>query len=146
MNLTEHFTDAELGVVGCDAQLVENARYICQEILEPIRTKFGPVRVHDGYRDPGHNTRVGGKPDSFHLFEWGRAAVDIDAQYVAVQDLFDWLRLESKLPFDKVIMESNSRGTPATVHIQVDRLNPPRRLAYTGHTGNGETYLPQSVA
>ncbi len=146
MNLTDHFTDAELGVAGCDEQLLENARYLCSQILEPIRAHFGPVRVHDGYRDPGHNTRVGGKPDSFHLFEWGRAAADVDAPHVGLADLFDWLRLESKLPFDKVILESNSQGVPAAVHIQVDRSNTPRRLAYTGHTGNGTTYLPQDVA
>lgn len=146
MNLTDHFTDAELGVAGCDAQLVENARYLCTEILEPIRAHFGPVRVHDGYRDTGHNARVGGKPDSFHLFEWGRAAADVDAPHVGLADLFDWLRLESKLPFDKVILESNSQGVAAAIHIQVDRLNPPRRQAYTGHTGNGTTYLPQEVA
>jgi zinc D-Ala-D-Ala carboxypeptidase len=146
LQLTDHFTYEELGVAGCDEQLVENARWLCEQILEPIRTKFGPVRVHDGYRDPAHNARVGGKADSFHLFEWGRAAADIDAQYVAVQDLFDWLRLESRLPFDKVIMESNARGTPSTVHIQVDRLKIPRRQAFTGHTGDGKTYLPQQVA
>jgi hypothetical protein len=146
MNLTEHFTDAELGVAGCDEQLVENARFLCAEILEPIRTKFGPVRVHDGYRDQAHNARVGGKADSFHLFEWGRAAADIDAVYASVTDVFNWLRLESKLRFDKVILESNAAGVPATVHIQVDRLKDARRLAYTGHTGNGTTYLPQTVA
>lgn len=145
MNLTEHFTDAELGVVGCDEQIVENARFICTEILEPIRARFGAVRVHDGYRDPGHNARVGGKQTSFHLFEWGRAAVDIDA-HGAVVALFDWIRLESKLPFDKVIMESNAQGVPTTVHIQVDRLGAARRQAYTGHTGDGQTYLPQTVA
>jgi hypothetical protein len=146
MNLTDHFTDAELGVAGCDEQLIENARFLCAAILEPIRAKFGPVRVHDGYRDPGHNRRVGGKQTSYHLFEWGRAAADIDAVHASVMDLFDWIRLESKLPFDKVIMESNAQGVPATVHIQVDRLTAARRLAYTGHTGDGETYFPQTVA
>lgn len=146
INLTEHFTDTELGVAGCDEQLIENARWLCEHILEPIRTKFGPVRVHDGYRDESHNKRVGGKVDSFHLFEWGRAAADIDAPHVGLADLFDWLRLESGLPFDKVILESNSQGAPAAVHIQVDRLNTPRRQAFTGHTGNGTVYIPQQVA
>jgi len=77
--LTEHFEDHELGVEGCEARLVLNAKYLCSQILEPIRAKFGPVHVHDGYRDPGHNAAVGGKTESFHLFIDGHAAADIDA-------------------------------------------------------------------
>jgi hypothetical protein len=145
MNLTDHFTDAELGVAGCDEQLVENARFLCTAILEPIRAKFGPVRVHDGYRDPGHNRRVGGKQTSYHLFEWGRAAADIDAVHASVMDLFDWIRLESKLPFDKVIMESNAQGVPATVHIQVDRLNRSAAPGLYGPHGRRPDILPQMV-
>lgn len=139
--LTAHFEDHELDVEGCDARLVENATFLCEKVLEPIREKFGPVHIHDGYRDPGHNAAVGGKTASFHLFIDGHAAADIDAlPAVTIPALFDWLRLESGLPFDKVILETNARGVPGCVHIQIDRLNPPRRQAFTGHTGAGVHY------
>jgi hypothetical protein len=92
------------------------------QILEPIRAKFGPVRVHDGYRDPGHNRRVGGKADSFHLFEWGSAAADIDAQYVAVRICSTGCGSR-----EAAVRQGHHgvelAGVPATVHIQVDRLN-----------------------
>ena len=77
--LTEHFEDQELGVEGCDQRHLDNAKFLCEQVLEPIRAKFGPVHVHDGYRDPGHNAAVGGKTESFHLFIDGHAAADIDA-------------------------------------------------------------------
>lgn len=145
MQLTEHFADTELGVAGCEQRLMTNAQNLCTQVLEPIRAKFGPVDVHDGYRDAEHNIRVGGKATSYHLFEDGRAAADVQAMAVSYQELFDWLRLESGLLFDKVILEVNQEGAPACVHVQVDLMNAPLRLAYTGQTGAGEVYLPAQV-
>lgn len=146
MQLTTHFTDAELGVAGLDKRLLYNALFLCNTILEPLRLHFGPVHVHDGYRPAEHNANVGGKPTSYHLFDNGQAAADIDALPVSCTDVFDWLRLESKLPFDKVILETNAAGIASTVHIQVDRMqSTQRRLAYTGQTGDGTLYTPAEV-
>lgn len=145
MQLTEHFTQEELGVAGSEERLIQNAAFLCVGILEPIRAKFGSVRVHDGYRAQAHNERVGGKPTSFHLFDNGHAAADIDVLPTSERALFDWLRLSSGLPFDKVILETNAAGDAVCVHVQVDRLNPPRRLAYTGSTGAGKVYVPAAV-
>ena len=145
MELTPHFTDSELGVEGTEQRIIDSAVFLCTHILEPIRAKYGPVRVHCGYRPPEHNAAVGGKPTSWHLFEGTRAAADIDVLPVGFQECFDWIRLESGLPFDKVILETNSAGAPATIHLQVDSEAPPRRLAYTGSTGAGTVYIPQHV-
>lgn len=35
--------------------------------LEEVRDKVGPLTILSGYRDPAHNTRVGGKSSSQHL-------------------------------------------------------------------------------
>lgn len=146
MQLTEHFTDVEMGVENADQRLIENATFLCQTILEPIRAQFGPVRVHDGYRSPSHNAAVGGKATSWHQFNGNQSAADFDCLPHDYQTVFDWLRLWSGLPFDKVILEHNSAGAPAAIHIQVDTLAPPRRLAYTGSTGAGTVYTPQTVS
>ena len=145
MNLTEHFTDAELGVVGADQRLIDSATFLCSQILESIRKEFGPVHVHDGYRSPEHNAAVGGKPTSYHQFNGTQAAADIDVLPTGYQECFDWIRLESGLPFDKVILETNAAGVAAAIHIQVDTATMPRRLAYTGSTGAGTVYVPQEV-
>lgn len=145
MQLTEHFQDVELGVAGCDERLIGNAQYLCIELLEPIRARFGAVRVHDGYRDPAHNACVGGKAASYHLFDDGKAAADIHAVGCTLKQLFDWIRLDSGLSFDKVILECNAQGEPACVHLQIDSNTTPRRLAYTGSTGAGVEYVPAPV-
>lgn len=145
MQLSEHFSDAELGVAGADARLVDNAQALCEQVLEPLRAHWGAVRVHDSYRDSGHNARVGGKADSYHLYEGGRCAADFDVPGYGCAVIFDWLRLQSGLPFDKAILESAADGEPVCVHVQYDRCAAPRREAYTGSTGAGAAYLRVEV-
>lgn len=141
MLLSPHFSDKEFGVIGCTQSILDNAIFLCMNILEPLRAHFNAsINIHDAYRDPSHNSRVGGKPDSFHLFGGGRSACDLDVAGHTYREVFDWLRLQSKLPFDKIILESNSAGVPATVHIQVDRNNKPRRESFVGGTGDSHTY------
>lgn len=175
--LTTNFTTAELGLddgslatagITHDADIQRmrgNARILCSELLEPARAKFGPQRVHDGFRDEGHNAAVGGKTGSFHKFGEGRAAADIDPNL----EMFDWYRLESGLGFDKVILEMHAADvaklttlaqklneyptqpvtllaimslglSPRCIHVQLDILATPRRLAYIGFTGNCQVY------
>jgi len=145
MNLSDHFTDTELGVEGANPRLITNATFLCNTLLEPIRDKFGPVHVHDGYRSPEHNAEVGGKPTSWHQFDGNHAAADIDCLPTEYQVVFDWIRLWSGLGFDKVILEKNSAGADAAIHLQIDTIAQPRRLAYTGSTGAGTAYVSVSV-
>lgn len=146
MNLTPNFTEAELGVEGGDDRLKENARFLCREILEPLRAHYAsPVDIHCGYRPEDHNRAVGGKPNSYHLFEDGHAAADFHVKGIGIAQAFDWLRAISGLPFDKVILEHDQNDYPRCVHVQVDRFMAPRRQAFVGSTGAGTVYTPVSV-
>lgn len=42
--------------------------YLCRQYLEPMRRCFGPCSVHSGYRTYSWNRRVGGEPNSFHIY------------------------------------------------------------------------------
>jgi putative chitinase len=145
MQITEHFSDYELGVAGQDSRLLTNAQFLCAKILEPIRAKFGPVRIHDGYRNPEHNAAVGGKPTSWHQFEGTESAADFDCAGFSFQSVFDWIRLKSNLPFDKVILEKNQAGEPRCIHVQVDSKANARRESYVGNTGAGTIYTSVEV-
>lgn len=144
MQLTTHFTEEELGVANQEMRIRGTARILCAKLLEPVHVKFGKLRVTSGFRAPNHNLLVGGKPTSFHLYQDGKCAADFEPLEAKIQDVFDWIRLESELKFDKVIMES-SHGVATVIHIQLDINERPRRLAYTGSTGNGQQYIPQEV-
>lgn len=180
LHLTDHFTVAEFdlddltlskaGRLNDADRLRGAARILCGEVLEPLRAKCGLLRVTDGFRDLVHNLDVGGKPASYHLYEDGHAAADVVPLDFA--HAFDWLRLESALPFDKIILEFHkappladlesiakllNAGTatrlaldthrmyPRCLHVQTDIDNAPRRLAYIGFTGNGKSYFQVPV-
>lgn len=146
MQLTEHFTAEENGLnQASDPRLVQNWTYLAQQVLEPIRAEWGAMRVNDGYRDPQHNAAVGGKPTSYHQGDGGRAASDLWPMSAPIQKVFDWIRLESKLEFDKVILEHNAQGDPRCIHIQIDREAAARRLAYTGSLGAASDYVQAEV-
>lgn len=149
MQLTEHFADTELGVANAPVQVVINAKYLADDLLEPIREHFaGPVSLSCGWRPPVENAHVGGKTNSYHLYTGTHAAADIDHLPVSLQDAFDWIRLQSGLPFDKVILEYHAGvtpDTPACIHLQIDSEVVPRRKAYTGYTGACEDYTVVAV-
>lgn len=143
--LAPYFTYEELGVLGCEDRIVQNAIEVCHIILIPVREHFAkPVRVHDGYRDWEHNMRVGGKPTSFHLYDEGKGAGDFDVVGAGLVQVFDWIRLESKLMFDKIILEKRG-GIPRCIHAQINRFAQPRRLAYVGGTGDSTSYQKVEV-
>jgi uncharacterized protein YcbK (DUF882 family) len=42
--------------------------YLCRTFLEPLRKKYGRVRVNSGYRTRSYNARIGGASNSFHIY------------------------------------------------------------------------------
>lgn len=152
--LTAHFSFVEMGIANVPIKehlIIGAARCLCVELLEPIRQHFNrPVRITSGRRSPEHNADVGGKPDSWHVYREGKAAADFDIPGIPIEEVFDWIRLKSALKFDKVILEFSKMGggiqpIANIVHIQLDLYHTPRRLAYTGLTGNSSYYSKVEV-
>ncbi|MGA3264170.1 MAG: D-Ala-D-Ala carboxypeptidase family metallohydrolase [Terracidiphilus sp.] len=147
--LTEHFSDTELGVADCWPQIVDNARQLCETLLEPIRAHCGPIIVDDGYRDPSHNQRVGGVSDSQHLYEGRNSVADIrpaDPNWT-MQQLFDWVRLMSALPFDQCAIEFQpGTNQPRCVHISYNgALTAQRREALIWEKNGAGAYTRVEV-
>lgn len=53
-------------------QQVQRLQALCQQVLEPLRRRFGVIRITSGYRSPELNVRVGGVPNSQHTLGGGR--------------------------------------------------------------------------
>jgi hypothetical protein len=146
VQLSPNFADTDLGVAGCSPQIIANAVQLCTLLLEPIRVKFGPVNVHDGYRTPEHNQRVGGAADSQHLYLGLNGAADFDSMPFMYRVIFDWIRLQSGLPFDQVILERNSAGLFRCIHISYNgALTTQRRMALEGMTNGQSGYTHVAV-
>lgn len=140
--LSEHFSEQELRVDEAEQRIVDNARWLCESILEPIRAHYSkPLIVTSGYRAPKQNEATGGVANSFHLYEGSRCAADTEVKDVPITEYFDWLRLESKLPADKFILEYSLRGEPQIVHIQADPTLTRPRTAWIGKTHGQGRYM-----
>jgi hypothetical protein len=124
--LSKHFTFGEMTATSQSSLLsknrqeaqafVDTAKKLCENILEPIREKFGPVIIHSGFRGPTLNARVGGTSTSQHTkFE----AADFHCVNATLEDVFDWIRKESDIKFGQLILEGHSAGRPTWIHISL---------------------------
>lgn len=150
MKLSPHFTLAELTRSPTAAKYglsnmptpehIENMKYVCEQILEPVRAHFGkPVRINSSYRSPELNKRIGGASKSQHC---NGEAVDFEIMGLSNKVLADWIG--DNLAFDQVILEfwaPNGDPNAGWVHASIKRngANRNQRLI-AKKTGSKTTY------
>lgn len=61
------------------ARTVRMVAKFAEEVLEPLRERYGACTVVSGHRTPVRNREVGGAPHSWHVWEWhiGEMGVDV---------------------------------------------------------------------
>lgn len=108
MKLSPHFTLAEMTSTAVrldnnpSNEEVDNLTYLCAELLEPIRAKFGVLFTTSGYRSPEVNRRIGGSPTSAHVRGCAWDGIPLkEPKWSAVVEFV----LHSNLPFDQIIYE-----------------------------------------
>lgn len=130
-------------------ELISNAIWLCTVLLEPARTRFGPLRVTSGYRCAQLNEAVHGKPDSAHLYG---CAADIEpaagwSDLITREVVIAWYA-SSGLPYDQIIDEGfvDARGVEHRwCHIGSTRPghDGPRKEALLFRNGD---YVPFSTS
>lgn len=128
MQLSKNFTLAELcksevairrNIDNTPSEKVKNnLQILVNNVLQPLRDKFGPVTITSGYRSPAVNTAVGGSPVSDHCL--GMAA-DIEIVGVDNKKLAEHIRDNFK--FTQLILEFYTEGDPDSgwVHVSYDK-------------------------
>lgn len=100
---------------------------LCENVLEPLRRRFGVIRITSGYRSPRVNALVGGAATSQHMR--GEAA-DINVSSAeAGQKMYDFIR--NSLPFDQLIMEHRYKTGSRWIHVSYTADRPCRHEAFT---------------
>lgn len=103
------------GFPGISSESLESIRVIINELLDPLRERYGkPIYVNSGYRCPKHNREVGGVPNSQHTC--GEAA---DIRCDDLPRLVELIEESGK--YDQLIIY------PTFVHISYKRRGPNRR-------------------
>jgi hypothetical protein len=145
MNLSPHFTLAELTRTSSGQPNVPNAAEakalvaLCSSLLEPVRSKFGPVSIHSGYRSKAVNEAIGGSKTSQHMK--GEAA-DFHCPAAKLEDIMRWIVTESGLHYGQVILEGHTAGEPTWIHFS---LGAPWRVGsqcQQALTFDGKSYHP----
>lgn len=86
---------------------------LCLNVLEPLRRRFGVIRITSGYRSPDVNRLVGGAPTSQHMR--GEAAdIHIGSMEVG-QKMFDFIR--QRTDFDQLLFEHNRKTGARWLHV-----------------------------
>lgn len=129
MNLTEHFTFEEMTDSKAHPDLVPanraeagrlylaNLTDLCRFLLEPIRAKYGPLAVGNGFRGELLNKAVGGASTSLHRI--GKAA-DVsrkDWTWERLGEVMLWLKNESGLRWGEAIRERRTKSGAIWLHI-----------------------------
>jgi putative chitinase len=136
MKLTEHFSLAEMIVSPTAKRLglsntptpehIENMRYCCEKILEPVRNHFGkPVQINSSYRAPLVNKAVGGSKTSQHV---NGQAIDFEIPGIDNKTVADWIG--DNLEFDQIILEFYTKGDKNSgwVHASIKKTGGNRKM------------------
>lgn len=110
---------------------------VCTTLLEPIRAKFGPLRVNSGFRGPTLNQAVNGSKSSQHMV--GQACDFVPVSNVPLMSIVQWLRKDSGLRWGQLIHEHP--GDSLWIHIS---LGAPWRASNNQQVldYDGKTYTP----
>ncbi len=144
--LTPHFTWGEFTGTGRvtlvhqnrqEAESFKPAIVATAHLLQVVRERWGRIRVSSGFRGPTVNAAVGGSKNSQHMKGEAVDFIPLDASLPAV---FDWIRLDSQLPYGQVILESMGTADPSWIHLSLGEPWRPRnqsRQALRAVVANG---------
>ena len=92
-----------------DTQSLINICALANNILQPVRDKWGIVTISSGYRSPELNSHpsIGGSEKSQHCHGM---AVDFEAFSLSNLELAEWIK--ENLDFDQLILEFYEEGDP----------------------------------
>ena len=133
--LSEHFKLSEMTRSGTALRLhisneptaedIKRLQLLCQNVLEPLRRRFGVIRITSGFRCPRLNQAVGGVKNSQHLI--GEAA-DLHISNMEVgQKMYDFIRQETD--FDQLLFEHRMSNGCSWLHVSYTERRKNRHLA-----------------
>lgn len=115
LKLSKHFHLSEFTVSETAARMgraievvpgdgiFEALQALCENVLDPVRERFGKLVVSSGYRPPWLNETL---PGTAHASQHMKGeAADFTCPGHSVEEVTRWVAQESALPFDQLIYE-----------------------------------------
>lgn len=101
-------------------EVVANLEKLCQEVLQPIRNKYGrAITVTSGYRCPKLNSAIGGVKNSQHM---SGCAADIKCTATSKAVLFNIIKemiKKGEIKVGQLIWEYGTKKEPNWIHVSL---------------------------
>jgi zinc D-Ala-D-Ala carboxypeptidase len=122
-------------------QVIENLQDLVDNVLQPLREKFGPIVVTSGYRSPAVNKAIGGSPTSDHCLGY---AADFEAS-IDNRELAIYIR--DTMSFKQLILEFYRDGVPDSgwVHCSFQK-DANKGQVLTAKKVNGRTQYTNGIS
>ena len=127
--LSRHFTFGELtrtshgNLLETNRQeaevVIDKLRDLCATLLEPVRAKYGPVKIHSGFRGPAVIAAVGSKSSTSQHTKG--EAVHFSVPGHKLDDVFRWIVTSSGIPFGQAILEGKQAGVATWIHLSLGK-------------------------
>ncbi|HTF82571.1 MAG TPA: D-Ala-D-Ala carboxypeptidase family metallohydrolase, partial [Cytophagales bacterium] len=98
--------------------VIDNLKLLADNILEPIRDRYGAFAVTCAYRCPRVNKAVGGASNSEHLYGKAIDETFIDGGKNVCNDVANWLIYDSGLKWSKLILEYPFKDTDGRINYR----------------------------
>lgn len=99
-----------------DQDVWDNMEYLARTVLQPVRDRFGPIRVTSGYRSAALNRAIPGSSKTSHHCSGAAADIEPVSAGVPLRDIFAFIA--ENLPFTELIAENLPNGW---VHVAIVR-------------------------
>ncbi len=133
--ITHSNTAKRLGIDNEPTEIhLQNMQHLIDDLLQPLRSSIGPIRISSGYRNPSLNRAIGGSVSSQHCK--GEA---LDIQFWEMGEMnnkviYDWI-LKSGLDFDQMINEFDF----AWIHISLKAKDNRKQVLEAYKNKDGDT-------
>lgn len=121
-----------------DKESICNMKLLCDNILQPLRDKFGPIKITSGYRSTELCLAIGSSITSQHAK--GQAA-DFEMFYGIPNNYELATYIKNNLNFDQLILEFYTSGIPTSgwIHCSYKSSDTNRKQILTSTKENGKT-------
>lgn len=115
-----------------DIEDIEALQCLCIHVLEPLRKKFGVLKITSGYRSPMLNAKVKGAQNSQHMK--GQAADLFVSSNEVARKYYDFIR--ENLEYDQLLLEMKTvrgLGRVHCLHVSYNNEGENRKQAISNY-------------
>ena len=95
-----------------DIKSIDNLLLLIFHILQPVRNKFGKIKVTSGFRSVALNQKVGGEIASNHLFGCAADIIPLESTFKKVYNY-----ITTYLDYDECFIEQNKKTKTKWLHV-----------------------------